>query len=170
MATPLVTGLTVAAAALAMRSVVTTIEAWALAGPRARAFYQGGFEPTMTRREAALILGVRESAAKGKVLEAHRRVMMANHPDAGGSAFLSTKINEAKALLLKGKSRARSVDLVSRGGALFPRRATARWDALRRRRRRERSDRCGRREEGVRTRAEGVRARAGQRTVDERER
>jgi DnaJ family protein C protein 19 len=106
MATPLVTGLTVAAAALAMRSVVTTIEAWALAGPRARAFYLGGFEPTMTRREAALILGVRESAAKGKVLEAHRRVMMANHPDAGGSAFLSTKINEAKALLLKGKSRA----------------------------------------------------------------
>ena len=95
MATPLVTGLTVAAAALAARSVVTTIEAWALAGPRARAFYQGGFEPTMTRREAALILGVRESAAKGKVLEAHRRVMMANHPDAGGSAFLSTKINEA---------------------------------------------------------------------------
>lgn len=59
----------------------------------------------MTRREAALILGVRESAAKAKVLDAHRRVMMANHPDAGGSAFLSTKINEAKALLLKGKSR-----------------------------------------------------------------
>jgi DnaJ homolog subfamily C member 19 len=54
----------------------------------------------MTRREAALILGVRESAAKAKVMEAHRRVMMANHPDAGGSVFLSTKINEAKALLL----------------------------------------------------------------------
>jgi DnaJ-class molecular chaperone len=50
-----------------------------------------------------LILGVRESAAKAKVLEAHRRVMMANHPDAGGSAFLSTKINEAKTLLVSGK-------------------------------------------------------------------
>ena len=47
-----------------------------------------------------------ESAAKGKVLEVHRRVMMANHPDAGGRAFLSTKINEAKALLLAGRSGA----------------------------------------------------------------
>ena len=50
-----------------------------------------------------MILGVRESAAKAKVLEAHRRVMMANHPDAGGSAFLSTKINEAKTVLVSGK-------------------------------------------------------------------
>ena len=33
--------------------------------------------------EAALILGIRESAAKNKVMEAHRKVMMANHPDAG---------------------------------------------------------------------------------------
>ena len=72
---------------------------------RARAFYHGGFEATMTRREAALILGVREGAARQRVLDAHRRVMMANHPDAGGSAFLSTKINEAKATLLRGRAR-----------------------------------------------------------------
>ena len=102
MATPLVTGLTIAAAALSLRAVVTSIEAYAVAGPRMRAFYQGGFEPTMTRREAALILGVRESAAKAKVMEAHRKVMMANHPDAGGSVYLSTKINEAKAMLVSG--------------------------------------------------------------------
>ena len=108
MATPLVTGLAVAATALAARAVVTTVEAWALAGPRARAFYQGGFDAVMTRREAALILGVREGAAKQRVLEAHRRVMMANHPDAGGSAFLSTKINEAKATLLRGRARGAS--------------------------------------------------------------
>lgn len=105
MATPLVTGLAVAATALAARAVVTTVEAWALAGPRARAFYHGGFEAQMTRREAALILGVREGAARQRVLDAHRRVMMANHPDAGGSAFLSAKINEAKATLLRGRAR-----------------------------------------------------------------
>jgi hypothetical protein len=44
-------------------------------------YYQGGFENPMTRREAALILGVRESADSKKILEAHRRLMRLNHPD-----------------------------------------------------------------------------------------
>eukprot|EP01035_Chromulina_nebulosa_P019652 gene19652-25567_t len=57
----------------------------------------------MTRREAALILGVRESSKPERVKEAHRRVLLINHPDKGGSAYISTKINEAKSLLLKGK-------------------------------------------------------------------
>ncbi|KAJ7295309.1 hypothetical protein O6H91_Y198400 [Diphasiastrum complanatum] len=66
-----------------------------------RRFYEGGFQPTMTRREAALILGVRESVAQEKVKEAHRKVMVANHPDAGGSDYLASKINEAKDVLLR---------------------------------------------------------------------
>ena len=44
---------------------------------------QGGFQSSMTRREAALILGIRESAAEERVKEAHRKIMIANHPDAG---------------------------------------------------------------------------------------
>jgi hypothetical protein len=44
---------------------------------------QGGFQSEMTRREAALILGLRESAAEERVKEAHRRIMIANHPDSG---------------------------------------------------------------------------------------
>ena len=36
--------------------------------------------------------------------KAHRRVMTANHPDAGGSDFVATKVNSAKDVLLgKGK-------------------------------------------------------------------
>ena len=65
-----------------------------------RNFYKGAFEPEMTKREAALILGVRESASKERVKEAHRKVLMLNHPDTGGSTYVATKINEAKDMLL----------------------------------------------------------------------
>ena len=37
----------------------------------------------MTRREAAQILGVRESAGEERVKDAHRKLMVANHPDSG---------------------------------------------------------------------------------------
>lgn len=70
----------------------------------ARTFYDGGFEEKMTKREAALILGVRESATPERVKDAHRRILLLNHPDLGGSAFIAAKVNEAKAMLLKGKT------------------------------------------------------------------
>jgi DnaJ homolog subfamily C member 19 len=71
----------------------------------ARRFYKGGFEEKMTRREAALILGVRESAEPTRIRERHRKMLLLNHPDMGGSIFLSTKINEAKDLLMGKSSR-----------------------------------------------------------------
>ena len=67
-------------------------------------YYQGGFEDKMTKREAALILGVRESSSAQRIKEAHRRLLVLNHPDTGGSTYVAGKINEAKELLLKGKS------------------------------------------------------------------
>ena len=68
-------------------------------------YYEGGFEDKMTKREAALILGVRESSTPKRIKEAHRNLLILNHPDTGGSTFLSGKINEAKDLLLKGQGR-----------------------------------------------------------------
>ena len=105
MTTPIIAGAGVAALALTGRAAILSFEAWRRAPPRMRKFYEGGFDPEMTKREAALILGVRESAAKDKVLAAHRKVMIANHPDAGGSDYIATKINEAKAKLLGGRSK-----------------------------------------------------------------
>jgi len=68
-------------------------------------YYEGGFEDTMTRREAALILGVRESSPPSRIKEAHRKLLVLNHPDTGGSTYVSGKINEAKELLLKGRRK-----------------------------------------------------------------
>ena len=60
-------------------------------------------EDKMTKREAALILGVRESASLERIKDAHRRILINNHPDRGGSPYIAAKVNEAKDFLLKGK-------------------------------------------------------------------
>jgi DnaJ family protein C protein 19 len=64
-------------------------------------YYKGGFEPKMSKREAALILGVSPNAQIKKVRECHKKVMLLNHPDRGGSPYIAAKINEAKDLLDK---------------------------------------------------------------------
>ncbi|CAH8371178.1 unnamed protein product [Eruca vesicaria subsp. sativa] len=66
-ATPMVAGATVAAAALAGRYGILAWHAFKARPsiPRMRRFYEGGFQTAMTRREAALILGVRSGEGSG---------------------------------------------------------------------------------------------------------
>ena len=66
-----------------------------------------GFEATMSRREAAHILGISERSSKQQIKDAHRKIMMLNHPDRGGSPYIASKINEA-AEALQGSSRGSS--------------------------------------------------------------
>ncbi|CUS24981.1 LAQU0S23e00364g1_1 [Lachancea quebecensis] len=65
--------------------------------------YRGGFSTRMTEAEALLILGISSSelAVLNEQLlkRKHRRAMVQNHPDRGGSPFLAMKINEARDVL-----------------------------------------------------------------------
>ncbi len=54
----------------------------------------------MSRQEAYQILGVEPGASQQEIHQAWRRLIKGVHPDHGGSAFLTAKINAAKDLLL----------------------------------------------------------------------
>jgi len=71
-------------------------------------YYKGGFESSMSKREAYLILGCSRSSTASEIKERHKRLMLLNHPDSGnielnflgGSTFIASKINAAKELVI----------------------------------------------------------------------
>jgi len=84
------TALGLAGRAITRQGMLTTVK-----------YYKGGFEPVMTRREASLILGISPNSPTDRIKQAHKRIMLLNHPDKGGSPYMAAKINEAKDLLEK---------------------------------------------------------------------
>ena len=111
MSSLVIAGLGIAVAAFAGRAIYASFrEVSRRAASRgtplfnASPYYRGGFEPKMTRRQAGLILGASPSAPAHKVREAHKRIMLLNHPDRGGSPYMAAKINEAKDYLESTKS------------------------------------------------------------------
>ncbi|KAJ2498862.1 mitochondrial import inner membrane translocase subunit TIM14 [Coemansia sp. RSA 1972] len=106
MSTPMLLGIGVAGAAVCGIALKAFSKGGA-AGPALKGvtavpkhFMKGGFDPKMSKREAALILGLKESSlTMERVKKAHRTIMLRNHPDRGGSLYMATKINEAKEFL-----------------------------------------------------------------------
>ncbi|CAH8293016.1 unnamed protein product [Schistosoma turkestanicum] len=110
MSTPVLLGLGVIAVGVAGRYITRRVnvgsitELMKIPGLSGSKYYRGGFEQNMSRREAALILGVSQQSNKNKIRDAHRRIMLLNHPDKGGSPYLAAKINQAKDVLESNKS------------------------------------------------------------------
>jgi hypothetical protein len=56
----------------------------------------------LDRAEALAVLGLAEGASEAEIKAAHRRLMRSAHPDQGGSAWLASRLNAARDLLLGG--------------------------------------------------------------------
>jgi predicted alternative tryptophan synthase beta-subunit len=89
-----VVGISVGALTFAASTYFASKRVGALA-PVPRAF-RGGFEQEMSRQEALHVLGLPVTASPDEVSSRHKKLLIRNHPDRGGSTFLSAKINEAK--------------------------------------------------------------------------
>jgi hypothetical protein len=65
------------------------------------------FSQSLAVEEARTLLGVDENASLAEIREAHRRLIVRVHPDAGGSAELAHKVNAARDTLVSEMNRNR---------------------------------------------------------------
>ncbi len=54
----------------------------------------------MTKKEALEILGLNEGASKKEIIDSYHNLLKKNHPDLGGSDWITSQLNKAKETLL----------------------------------------------------------------------
>ena len=55
---------------------------------------------SMTKKEALEILGLNENASRDDIIKNHQKLIKKNHPDIGGSDWITKKLNKARDILL----------------------------------------------------------------------
>ncbi len=60
----------------------------------------GPTKKSMSKAEAAHLLGLSDKADRTAIIEAHKRLIIKVHPDAGGTPELASQINRARDILL----------------------------------------------------------------------
>ena len=54
----------------------------------------------MSKKEALEILGLQEGASREHIISSHQNLVKKNHPDLGGSDWVTKKLNQARDILL----------------------------------------------------------------------
>ncbi len=54
----------------------------------------------MSKKEALEIPGLREGASKEQIISRHQNLVKKNHPDLGGSDWVTKKLNQTRDILL----------------------------------------------------------------------
>ena len=54
----------------------------------------------MSKKEALEILGLQEGASREQIIRSHQNLVKKNHPDLGGSDWVTKKLNQARDILL----------------------------------------------------------------------
>ncbi len=66
-------------------------------------FKKNNYKISIDKNEALEILGLDFKASRDDIINAHKKLIEKNHPDKGGSDYLSAKINKARDVLLDKK-------------------------------------------------------------------
>ena len=60
----------------------------------------GSSKDKMSKKEALEILGLEEGASREEIISSHQNLVKKNHPDSGGSDWVTKKLNQARDILL----------------------------------------------------------------------
>jgi len=57
-------------------------------------------QSSMSKKEAYDILGLKEGASKDEIINSYQVLIKKNHPDVGGSDWITKRLNQARDILL----------------------------------------------------------------------